>query len=190
MKSLLAKVANAQPAHRFLVASLLAFASFLPSSAMAVADIAGPTAIRFIVTNDAQPSASLRSWSKDETRQAAAEAEAVIRQAAARVQAALAGNDAAFFMGAGQQYMRQEWPLFTAQEVAYVFGLQADDLKNPWIPSYSTCERAGKALGDWYHFYRSNLHNGHTLNDLKAASAAKQEELELWTNLAACKKSL
>ena len=86
--------------------------------------------------------------------------------------------------------MQKEWPLFTAQDVAYVFGMQASKLRNPWVPSYSTCELAGKALGDWYHFYRSNLHNGYALNDLKATPAARQEEQTLWANLAACKKAL
>ena len=181
----------AQPARCFLVASILVGLAGYSTGAVAVSPGPGDVAaVRFIVADAGTEAQQPRAWTKSETQEAAVEAEAVIRRAASRIQTALNGDDAAFFLGAGNQYMQKEWPLFTAQDVAYVFGMQASKLRNPWVPSYSTCELAGKALGDWFHFYRSNLHNGYALNDLKATPAARQEEQTLWANLAACKKAL
>ncbi|WMD23071.1 hypothetical protein RAS12_12055 [Achromobacter seleniivolatilans] len=185
------KFTGTQPVLSFLVASSLTFGAFFSATVLAGAQ--GPAdaaAVRFIHADASQTGPALKAWTREQTREAAAEAEAVIRRAAFRVRAALNGNDAAFFMGAGDQYVQQEWPLFTAQEVPYVFGVQAYDLKNSWVPSYSTCEGAGKALGDWYHFFRTGLHNGYALADLKATGAAEEVERELWTNLAACQQAL
>ncbi|MGE8615732.1 MAG: hypothetical protein ACN6PF_25790 [Achromobacter veterisilvae] len=184
-------MASSQPAGRFLVASFLALMA--AHSAGVTAAEAGPAdaaAVRFIVADGAAGTSVVRAWTKSETKEAATEAEAVIRRAASRIQTALNANDAEFFMGAGSQYVQKEWQLFTAQDVAYVFGVQGAKLKNPWIPSYSTCEHAGQALGDWYHFYRSNLSNGYSLNDLKVMPASRQAERDLWGSLSACKKAL
>lgn len=185
------KITGTQPVLSFLVASSISLATFFSATVLAGApEPADAAAVRFIHADAPHTGTASNAWTREQTREAAIEAEAVIRRAATRVQAALNGNDAAFFMGSGDQYVRQEWPLFTAQEVPYVFGVQAYDLKNRWVPSYSPCERAGKALGDWYHFYRTSLHNGYALADLKATRAAEEEERELRTNLAACKKAL
>lgn len=188
------KICILQPGKPFLVApffSALALA-VVCTNASAQETLAEPNeASRYYFFAGASHSENMaRPWSESETRIAAEQAESVVRLAAGRIEGALKAGDSSYFLRSGNEYIQREWPLAAAEQVPYAFARQTMEFKSTVISPYGACGKAGKALGDWYHFYRSNLSNGQQLAALMDTPQAKEAASGLWTRLSECKKSL
>lgn len=182
-----------QPTRYFLVALVCTAMTFATSLGIAAEpSVAEPSdAGRFyFFAGPSHVEATGRVWSESEVKVAAAQAESVVRMAAQRIDQALGASNSSYFLNSGDEYIRTEWPLAAAEQVPFAFARQAIEFKNLAVSPYATCGKAGKAVGDWYHFYRSNLSNGYDLASLKRTQSAKEVAATLWTTLGDCKKSL